>query len=425
MLWLTLARAASPAPPTETLTLEDAVARLAADSPVSAALAAQQAEARSAVTASTARLLPTVALQGRYVRNNAEAVAPIGSLFSLLPAIPPGVEVPGDLVIQPLDQWLGTATVDVPLVVPAAWADRGASQRGVRAAGAAGEAGGLQAEVALRSAAWMARAAEETLEATRVGMESARAHRDSAARRRDAGLDTDLDVLQAEAELLRREQLHEQAVADLDAARRGLGAMLGVAGPVEIETGELPAAGEGTADLASHPERRALEERREAASKARLAARLQHLPSVAGFATATASSAPFPTGQKTAWSVGAQARWVLFDGGARYAMSDRASAQIAAADAELWKTDTALSRRLQDALEAERVAVVQLQLAEKGVEVARAAEATSQRLFESGVGESLATLDAQQRRMEAEVGLAGARARLAVSRIALEGLGAR
>lgn len=425
MIWLTLAWAAAPAPPIETLSLEQAVGRLAGDSPSSAAIDAQQAQARAAVFASTANLLPTVALQGRYVRNNAEAVAKLGSLFSLLPAIPPGVEVPNDLVIQPLDQWVGQANATVPLIVPSGWALRSAARRGVVGAEAGGEAALLQAEVGLRSAAWMAQAAEETLEATRVGMESAQAHLESARRRQEAGLDTELDTLQAEAEVLRRQGLHAQAVADVDTARRSLGLLLGVAGPVQVTTGELPEASEQVADLSTHPQRRALEAQRDVASRTRLAAQLQHLPTVAAFGSATVSDAPFPTGKKHAWAVGAQANWTLFDGGARYASSDRATAQLASVDAELWRTDTELAKRLQDAIEAGRVAQVQLELATKGVEVARAAEATSQRLYEAGVGASLATLDAQQRRMEAEVGLAGARARLAIARITLAGLGGR
>jgi len=91
-----------------------------------------------------------------------------------------------------------------------------------------------QAEGGLIKAAWFARASEGVLAASDHAVEQAAAHRDSARRKLVAGTGTELEVLQAETELTRRQSERLQAVADLDKARRALGALLGAEGAVEI-----------------------------------------------------------------------------------------------------------------------------------------------------------------------------------------------
>jgi outer membrane protein TolC len=422
ILMTALASAAQPAAPLETLTLEEALRRFEEDAPALEVVAGRVEEARATAHLAAAPLLPVVAASGGYQRNNEEVVVSLATLLENLAAQLPvevefdSSELPDDLVIQPLDRWSAGVSASVPLIAPSAWGDLAAARAGARAADAAGESARWQAEAGLVKAAWMASAAEEVEAANERGLEAARAHLESARRRLTAGVSTELDVLQAETVVSQREGDHLQAVADLDAARRALGALMGVQGPVAIDVGELPGL-PASVSLEEHPELAAAEARSDAARRSEAAARLRHLPNIAAVGMASTSDEPYPTGEYNAWQVGVQATWVLLDGGARYAMADLARAREQQADADARRVTLELEKRLADARQAVAVAEQRLVLAERALETAAAAEASADRLYQAGLADSLQALDAQQRRVEADVGRAAASARLAAARV--------
>jgi outer membrane protein TolC len=407
-----------------TMDLDEARQRLVQDAPTLQVLEGRVAEARAQARLSTAPLLPVVAARGGYVRNNEEAVVSIASVMeNLANSLPIPVDLdptglPDDLIIQPLEQWTAGVDAKVPLVQPSAWANHAAARAGVDAAEAQAAAARREADAGLVRAAWMASAAEQVADARARGVASAEAHRDSAQRRLAAGIGTELDVLQAETELARRQSDHAQAVADRDAARRAMGALLGMDGGVRIEVGDLPPLSEGVR-AESHPELVAAEAKTHAARRQQSAAWLQHAPTLDAVGSIVTSDVPFPTGLTTGWKVGVQATWVLFDGGARYGMAGVAHAKRQQAEAGVETVRLDLIRREADADQGVTVAEERLRLAERALATATRAEATAGRLFENGLADALQTLDAQQRRIDADVARAGAEARLAVARVDL------
>ena len=130
-----------------------------------------------------------------------------------------------------------------------------------------------------------------------------------------------------------------------------------------------------------------------------------------------ASDVPYATGETTFWRVGLDLNWVLYDGGARYGLADQAAAQRTQTEASGRRVALDLSRALADAEQAETTAVQTLALAESGASTAAVAEATATRLYEGGLARSLDVLDAQQRRLEADLALAGATAAVATARV--------
>jgi len=408
-----------------TMDLDEARRRLEDDAPTLAVLEGRVAEARAQARLSTAPLLPVVAARGGYVRNNEEVVVSIASVMeNLAESLPIPVDLdpnslPDDLTIQPLEQWTAGVEAKVPLVQPSAWATHSAARAGVDVAEARATAARREADGGLVRAAWMASASEQVAEARARGVEAAEAHRDSAQRRLAAGIGTELDVLLAETELARRQSEHAQAVADRDGARRAMGALLGMDGPVRIEVGEMPRISEGGRSE-SHPELVAAEAMTHAAQRQQTAAWLRHAPTLDAVGSVVTSDVPFPTGLTTGWKVGVQATWVLFDGGARYGMAGVAQAKKQQAEAGVEQVRLDLLRREADADQGVSVAEERLRLAERAQQTATRAEATAARLFENGLADALQALDAQQRRIDADVARAGAEARLAVARVDLD-----
>ena len=119
------------ATPVPTLTLDEALAELEHASP-SLEQARRRAEEAGAVARQVqAGYLPSLSAAGSFVRNSEAAVAPLGSLGAAL--LPPGSPRLGDLVIQPLEAFLASVTLRVPLLAPQAWADASAATSAARA----------------------------------------------------------------------------------------------------------------------------------------------------------------------------------------------------------------------------------------------------------------------------------------------------
>lgn len=414
-----LARADEPA--VQQLTLAQALDRLHSDAPTADELAGRVAEARAQVQLATAPLQPVLAVQGGYTRNSDEAVISLATVIQqLAESLSANVELdpaqlPPDITIQPLDQWTAGASLRVPILEPAAWADLGAARQAAAATEAGAEAAWLQAEAGLVKAAWLVTAADQAVAARQHGVDAARAHRDSAERRAEAGIGTSLDVLQAEVELVRRQSELVQATAERDQARRALGSLLGLPGPVSIAVPPLPGAATAAtaAPAETHPEVVAAEAMLRAARRQVSGAWWRHSPTLEADAKAFATDVELVTGEKQGWQVGLQATWVLYDGGARYGLLSRARARELQARAQATRARLDLDRQQRDATQAVEVARERLRLAEQGVATAAEAEATAGRLYEAGLLGGLDLLDAQQRRVDADLAAAAGQAALA------------
>lgn len=414
-----------PVTPSETLSLGEALRRFRADAPTEQQLAGRVAEAKAVVRLASAAALPIVAGQGGFTRNSDEVIFSFSQIFATIQDLVPfpidSSGIPQDVVTQPLQQWNVGASVTVPLVQPTAWADIGAAKKAALATEGGTEAVRQQAEGGLVKAAWLSRAAEEVLAASDHAVASARSHRESAQRKYDAGTGTELEVLQASTELTRRESERLQAVANLDKTRRAMGALLGVTGPVRVQVsdnldGAPSADAAATTAMASRPDVHAAEATVEAAQRSASSAWLRNLPTVAGTASVFGSDVAYASGDKTGWKLGLTATWVLYDGGARYGLLDKAHAQEMQAEGSVRQLTIDADRQARDAVAAVDVAVARLALANQAVETAARAEATAGRLYEAGLLSSLDALDAQQVRLDVEVARAGAIAQVGVAR---------
>jgi outer membrane protein TolC len=417
-LALSTAQAAQPAPVVADLSLSDALQRLSDDSPMLAEVHGRVDEAQAGARMASVGVQPMVVATGGFAVNNAEAIVSMADILSSLPVPVDPATLPDDLIIQPKQQWTGGLSAKVPLIVPSAWASRTAARRGVTAAEAGADAAELTAQAGLVRAAWGAWVADEQVAVLGAALESSRAHHDSVARRTEAGLGTPLDVLAAETEVLRREREWLGAIAQLDGARRAVGGLLGVDGPVRIavpDVERLPSL--GTSSASEHPQVRVSEAQQSAARAASHAAVWRHAPTLSASGALMASDVAYPTGETTFWRVGLDLNWVLYDGGARYGLAERAAAQRTQAEASGRRVALDLSRALADAEQAEATALQTLALAQSGARTAAVAEDTATRLYEGGLARSLDVLDAQQRRLESDLALAGATAAVATARV--------
>lgn len=414
----------------QVLSLDEVTVRFREASPTAEALDARLAEARATARLATAPFQPILAVQGGYTRNNAEARVSIADVFSSLSdALPFDVEIdtsgfPDDLIIQPLQQWSAGASLTVPIVAPSAWADATAARQVANATSDQVTGSRQQAEAGLVRLCWLSEAAEQVSAAADHAAEVAREHRDATQRRFEAGLAPELEVLVAETELSRRESERLQAAADRDRARRTVGAMIGVSGPVDVSLpdpapGVVPDAETAAARAQDRPAVDGAATLAKATRTSMTSAWLRHLPTLAGNAAFQAQDIAFPTGQKTAWRVGLQLTWVLYDGGARYGMLDVARARHVAAEAGHRQALLDADREARDAVEAVRVAEGRLTLAAQAMRTADAAEAAAGRGYDAGLVSHTDVLDAQQRRLEASVARAGAAAQLGAARAEL------
>lgn len=417
LLLVLLSLPAFAADPVE-LDLAAVVDRFHADSPTLVQLDARVAEARATVRLATAPLQPILAAQGTYTRNNAEVVISMSEVFqSVLDQLPFEIEAPTGLpdamIIQPLQQLTGGATLQVPIFDGRAWSDWASAKQVAQATEASVAAGRLQAEAALVKACWLSAAAEQQAAAVERAVAAAQEHAARAQRRLDAGLATELDVLVAQTEVARRESALAQAEADVDRVQRGIGALIGSPDPVRVRVPtDLDVEAPAAPSAPGHPTLTAADAVVRATDGQVRSAWLRHAPTLAGSFSVVGSDVDFPTGLSYAWKAGLSLTWVLYDGGARYALLDQAQARRAQAEAARLQAGLDVARQLGDAADGVEVALTQRTLAARAVQTATAAEAAATRAYDAGQLTSLDVLDAQQRRLDAEVARAGAEARV-------------
>jgi outer membrane protein TolC len=407
-------------PTLKTLTLDEALALLDGQSPTLAQARSRVGDARALATQAAVPLVPTVVAAGGYTRNSADARVdftgtPLASLH------------PGALVIQPLGVWTIAGTVRVPLLVPNAWSEWTAAQRAADAVAATAESARLQLRASLAEAAWAAAAAEEIVVVSERAVTVAEEHRRSAARSVTAGTEAPLAVLKAETEVVKRQSDLAQARANRERSHLALGVLLGKGEPLRVLL--APVAGGEAAQqlesllaeaLQSRPELVAQEAQIRAERAQVTAARLRWLPQLSASGTVFAADVPYPTGKKDGWRLTLDALWPLYDGGLRGGKRDQAEAGLASAQAAAEAQRLSVVQEVQDARRDVSVAGERLRLAEQQRDLATAAAASAKRTFEAGVASSLDVLDANDKLYQAEVGMADARGRLGIARVAFD-----
>lgn len=422
--WAGAALAQEPGGALVELTLSEALDRLHADGPDLRQVEARAAAARGVSRQAMAAWMPIVAVSGGYTRNDSEVVFDFGEVFGQLFAslpVPPGSDPPtapdiAAVTIQPLEVWNVAATAQLPLFAPSAWAEWRAATHAAEAAGRSAEEASIQLEAALVGAAASVEAAAGVVEAATRALEVAQAHLDATRVAVVAGTATPVDELAAQADVAKRKSELVAADAGLDKAREGLGAMLGVDGPVVVTIPPPPAS--EPAPIA-RPALAAADAQHRAADARVDAAWLRHLPTISATATGLAQTEPFPTTSNTAYRLGVSASWALYDGGLRYGRLDQAQADRVAATAF---RDAEVVRVAREARDAERdlaVATEQLALAEEQATLTARAAEVAMRGLAAGTISPLQSRDAETLAFQASVGVVGARARLTIAQAAL------
>jgi outer membrane protein TolC len=407
-------------PTLKVLTLDEALAVLDSQSPTLAQARSRVGDARALATQAAVPLVPTLVAAGGYTRNSADARVdftgtPLAGLH------------PGALVIQPLGVWTVAGTVRVPLLVPNAWSEWTAAQRAADAVAATAESARLQLRASLAEAAWAAAAAEEIVVVSERAVTVAEEHHRSAARSVTAGTEAPLAVLKAETEVVKRQSDLAQARANRERGYLALGVLLGKGEPLRVLLPPI-AGGEAAQQvesllaeaLQSRPELAAQEAQIRAAQAQATAARLRWLPQLSASGTLFAADVPYPTGKKDGWRLTLDALWPLYDGGLRGGKRDQAEAGLASARAAAEAQRLNVVQEVQDTRRDVSVAGERLRLAEQQRELATAAAASAKRTFEAGVASSLDVLDANDKLYQAEVGMADARGRLGIARVAFD-----
>jgi outer membrane protein TolC len=367
-------------------------------------------QAEADVGAAWARLLPTVALQGRYLRNEEEVAIPLG---------------PVTVDLQPLEQLTGSATVTVPLLVAPAWSGLSAARHGRSAAEATFDAARSDLLLAVAQGFYAAAGADEAVAARREATGVTARTLENARARLAAGAASPVDVTRAELASVQA----TQAVAEAEDARarayRALATLLQLREPFRVAPGEQAVGAAAPLEaltaraLAARPELRALRAVIAAREAAVQAADLRWAPTVAAFGTATASDPDGLTGKATTWLGGLQLDWSIWDGGTRLADRSRAASQRREARLQLERTQDLLADEVADrarALETKRSAVG---AAERGVSLASQALEVVRTQYASGTVAQIELLQAQDALVTARVGLARARFDVAVADLQL------
>jgi outer membrane protein TolC len=406
------------------LTLDDALALAKKRNKSLVAERARVAQAQTSLASAWARLLPTIAAQGKYTRNYAKINFPGGPIFDTSqPTMPTVIGMTPPLLIQPLNQLDGAISFNAPLIVPAAYPGLQAVKANIAAAEANFDLSETDLLFAVAQAFYAAGIADEVLIARRSSIEVTRATLKNAQTRLSAGTVTKVDVDRAELALLRAEQMEREARHGREQAYRGLATLIQIDGPFRAKTPATiivsPPPQELDTALKLRPEFRALELSAKAADLQATTDAWRWSPQISAFGNARKFNYDNFNRNRYSWAIGVQLDWVLYDGGARDAERHHANAQEDEnrARAEVLRDnirdDLATGRSLVDTkLQAVGAATRSVELAKETIDLVRTQ-------YEAGTVTQVDLLQAQDGLVGAQEALAQARFDLAVADLTL------
>lgn len=412
------------APPAATLTLEQAIAEGLANSQRLAELDARAQAADFAVAGRHASEMPSVSVQGGYLRTNH-----VDEFSITFPLRPPQVvypDIPNNYRARLDLQWPIYTGGRADALERAARAERGAI-------GSDRDAARADLRLEITRAYWAAVTAAETEAVLRRSLEAVVAHVNDVKARLDAGLIPPNEVASAEAQasherLLVLEAANQRATAEADLARLTNREAVAAAPPVPADR-PASAASEPVAALVARAlreraERQALEQRAASADARAAAVAAGGKPQVAfggGYDYARPNPRIFPrtSDWKPSWDVSLNATWTLWDGGRRAAEHGEAVATAAALKTRLVEFDRQVNLEVRTRsldLDSTRQAVL---AADDEIRAAVEAERVVGERYKAGVVTSTDVLDALVARLQAELDRARAVAgvRLAEARL--------
>lgn len=409
------------------LTLEEALARAAAESHRLAELRAREGAAAAVVQLQRVADLPIVSLQGAYQRTNHVdpfGFVQFGRLQILYPDVPDNWNSRLDL------QWPIYSGGRTQALEQAARAEREASTRDVDTARADLRLETTRAFWALVTAGESVRVVEESVKRIEGQLSDVKA-------RFDAGFIPPNDVLTVESQVSQQRTLLIQAINQREGTRAELARLIGA--PLDaalqpdanLDAGAIaPSAPPLSPDvvqtaLRERPDRQALALRVDAAQARVDSARAENRPSIAvlgGYDYARPNPRIFPREDiaQDSWDLGVTVTWTLWNAGRTAAQVAEARQLAAAARERVAEFDTQVAlevRQRELDLESARAQVVTSTAA---VRSATEARRVVQERFGAGVATTTDLLDAQVDQLQAELERTRALAsvRLAEARLA-------
>lgn len=401
----------------EMLTLEAAIARGLQHSARLAELQARQEGAAAVQAGRAAARLPIVAAQAGYTRTNhvdEYAIAAPGQPTRVLyPDVPNNYRARIDL------QWPIYTAGRAGALERAALAETQASGDDLAAARA-------DLVLEITRAYWALVTARETERVLDGALRSLDGHVGDLRTRLDQGLISPNDLLSAQAQRSRQRVASIEADAARQTAEADLRRLIGGDGPIQ-PAADRSLQGGDTAGVpgSSRPERRALDQRLQAARERELAVRATGKPQLfvgGGYDYARPNPRIFPRADRwdTSWDASVNLSWTLWDGGRRAAEQSDAAAAARALSARIVELDRQVvfevqMRRLEVA--SSRAAI---DAAQEGIDAAVEARRVVGERYRAGVATSTDVLDAEVAVLQAELDRtrAVASVRLAEARLA-------
>ncbi|MGE0448564.1 MAG: TolC family protein [Vicinamibacterales bacterium] len=405
------------------LTLDEAVARAIAASNRVAEARARGDAAGAAVGVRHAATLPQITAQAGYTRTNH-----IDEF---------GIQLPNNTfrVIYPdiPDNYRTRLDVQWPIYTAGRLdALQAAAQQESTAAASDVEAVSVDTRLDATRAFWTLVVARESSRVVDESFARMAAHVRDVRNQVDAGLLPPNDLLTAQAQEARQRMLSIQARSSADVAEADLARLVGAAPGTAIEADaalEPPGDAAGLDALLAEarerrPDRKALEDRREAAELRRQAAAAGGRPTVAvggGFDYARPNPRIFPRMRdwRHSWDASVNVNWPLFDGGRTKSEAAEATAGVRVALARLSEFDSMLSLEVRQRLSEIASSRAAIEAADVAVRAATEARRVVGERFAAGVATSTDVVDAQVAMLQAQLDRtqAIANARLAEARL--------
>jgi outer membrane protein TolC len=392
------AAAQTPLPPR--VTLEEALARAAANSHRLGELRARESTAGAVLAQRKATDLPIVSAQAGYLRTNHVdefKVLQLGQVQVLYPDVPDNWRARLDM------QWPIYTGGRTKALEQAATAEQQATGKDLESA---------RADLRLETtrAFWALVTATESVSVVGESVTRIEGQLGDVRARFDAGFLPPNDVLTVDARVSQQRTLLIQAINQRDGARAELARLMGVPVDASFEVDAvLASAGSAPAQPASvRADREALALRVDAAESRIEAAHSDNKPSiavVAGYDYARPNTRHFPREDtwQDSWDVGVNVTFTLWNGGRTAAQVDEARHQAEAARERLAEADTQIALEIRQRQLDLGSATSQVETAAAAVRSATEARRVVAERFGAGVATSTDLLDAQVDQLQAEL----------------------
>jgi multidrug efflux pump len=408
------------ASPAEAVDLDGAWAAAERHNPDLAIVRESTFQARNQRLQAWALVQPKLSARGNYTRFSYDDVLlDFGAFFDPFESfLPPDFEKPEPTVVQRQSNFDGSLTVSQPLFNGSAVPLLIGAYKLVDAAEQDERRTSQQIRAGVARAFYGLMAAREGVGIAEQAVETAESQLDLAERQVAAGLATRRAVLQAELRVAQARRDLRQSREQLAQAEEGFAKATGLPRDVPLEEGidlDVPSSYDEAMDRARRhrPDLASAEIREEVAGLQVTAEQLAWLPSVDARWTGIYNQTAGFAGENTFWQVAVEARWNIWDGGARMAAIRAAASQERQARLQADKARLDLTEQVRVAWEAYERAQRAVEAVEREVALAE----DSLELARLGFGAGTATfLEVEQ----AELGLASARLTRLTERTAVD-----